>query len=222
MEERKSGNTVLLTVIGIATLLVAIVGATFAFFTANITNPVGSSIKIETATLEITFEDGDVIDLLSAHPGNIDGLGNEAVSKTFTVTNNTSYAAHYNLVWNKLEHNVVQANDEFQYSLTCTASANADAPEGTNAGTVPSGFDFKYPEGTYEDATSTYTGAADLVLKSDRDGADASFADVTIEGHTTHKCIMTFRFKEIGSEQNYNQGKHFYGQLKITPVATNN
>mgnify|MGYP004672166685 CR=1 FL=1 len=107
MEERKSGNTVLLTVIGIATLLVAIVGATFAFFTANITNPVGSSIKIETATLEITFEDGDVIDLLSAHPGNIDGLGNEAVSKTFTVTNNTSYAAHYNLVWNKLEHNVV-------------------------------------------------------------------------------------------------------------------
>ena len=172
MEERKSnGNTILLTVIGIATLLVAIVGATFSFFTARINDPIGSSIKIETATLEITFEDGTEFEFLAAQPGNIDGLGHEAVSKTFRVKNTTAYAAHYNLVWNALEHNLVQVNDEFQYSLSCSASLNSDAPEGvTNAGTVPSGFDFKYPEGTYDEGTSMYTGAADLVLKSEKDG----------------------------------------------------
>ena len=36
MEEKgKKGNQVLLTVIGVATLLIAMVGATFAYFTAN-------------------------------------------------------------------------------------------------------------------------------------------------------------------------------------------
>ena len=207
MEERKSGNTVLLTVIGIATLLVAIVGATFAFFTANITNPVGSSIVIETATLEIKFTDGDKFDFMSAHPGNIDGLGHEAVSKTFTIENTTNYDANYNLVWNMINHDVRQVNDEFQYKLDCSVTAGT--------GTAPTGFDFKYPESTGVDLTAidgtdSYT-ANDLSIQN----------KITIKANSTHTCVMTFRFKELNSAQKYNQGRHFYGQLKITPVATN-
>ena len=208
MEERKSnGNTILLTVIGIATLLVAIVGATFSFFTARINDPIGSSIKIETATLEITFEDGTEFEFLAAQPGNIDGLGHEAVSKTFRVKNTTAYAAHYNLVWNALEHNLVQVNDEFQYKLDCSVTAGT--------GTAPTGFDFKYPESTGVDLTAidgtdSYT-ANDLSIQN----------KITIKANSTHTCVMTFRFKELNSAQNYNQGRHFYGQLKITPVATN-
>ena len=48
--ERGNGNTVLLTVIGVATLLVALVGATFAYFTANLTNN-SSNITVTTSKL---------------------------------------------------------------------------------------------------------------------------------------------------------------------------
>ncbi len=206
MEETKNGNTkVLIGIIGLATFLVAIVGATFAFFTANITNPIGSSIIIETATLEIKFTDGDKFDFLSAHPGNIDGLSHEAVSKTFTIENTTNYAAKYNLVWNMINHDVRQVNNEFQYKLSCTATA----------GTAPTGFDFKYPEKgstalTDINGTDAYTGT-DIAIQN----------GITINPKAIHTCVMTFRFKELNSEQNYNQGRHFYGQLKITPVASN-
>ena len=50
--ERGNGNTVLLTVIGVATLLVALVGATFAYFTANIsTDAVNGTVNVTTSTL---------------------------------------------------------------------------------------------------------------------------------------------------------------------------
>lgn len=50
MEKR---NTVLLTVIAIATLLVAVVGATFAYFSANVTvsNNDNNGVNVKTATL---------------------------------------------------------------------------------------------------------------------------------------------------------------------------
>ena len=48
--ERGNGNTVLLTVIGVATLLVALVGATFAYFTATVTD---SSTPVNVTTTQV-------------------------------------------------------------------------------------------------------------------------------------------------------------------------
>ena len=57
MENNKQ-NSVLLIIIAVATLLVAVVGATFAYFTAN--NPTGSTAEVKTTSgkMEITFADG--------------------------------------------------------------------------------------------------------------------------------------------------------------------
>lgn len=57
MENNKQNN-VLLIIIAVATLLVAVVGATFAYFTAN--NPNGSTAEVKTTSgkMEITFADG--------------------------------------------------------------------------------------------------------------------------------------------------------------------
>ena len=56
-------NTILLTVIGIATLLVVLVGATFAFFTARLTNGNQTSVvtfqAADTGTLQ--FVGGSMI-----------------------------------------------------------------------------------------------------------------------------------------------------------------
>ena len=54
-------NTILLTVIGVSTLLVALVGATFAYFTAQLSgNPTNDNVNITTDTygLTVVYEDG--------------------------------------------------------------------------------------------------------------------------------------------------------------------
>ena len=56
----RKGNTILLTVIAVATLLVAVVGATFAYFTASVSgNESAKSVIVNAATIgTITFADG--------------------------------------------------------------------------------------------------------------------------------------------------------------------
>ena len=82
--ENKRGTTVLLTVIGIATLLVAVVGATFAYFTATVTGDEDATkVTVTSATLgTITFREGDILTLgteaVPAYPG-------ARTSKTFEV-----------------------------------------------------------------------------------------------------------------------------------------
>ena len=86
--ENKKGTTVLLTVIGIATLLVAVVGATFAYFTASVTETnETTNVTVTSATLgTITFDHGATLTLgdaaTPAYPGAMD-------SKTFKVTADT-------------------------------------------------------------------------------------------------------------------------------------
>lgn len=103
MEDNRNKNTLLLTVIAVATLLVAIVGATFAYFTAQITGgESGSTIEVNSATLTITYS-GGTPNVVSEQPiepmkGVTTGEGasqtttyTPAISKTFTLvgTNDT-------------------------------------------------------------------------------------------------------------------------------------
>ena len=61
MEERNNrSNTMLLTVIAIATLLVVVIGATFAYFTAAIdTAETVSTVELQGTTLTIAFSDSN-------------------------------------------------------------------------------------------------------------------------------------------------------------------
>lgn len=84
MENNKQ-NSVLLIIIAVATLLVAVVGATFAYFTAN--NPTGSTAEVRTTSgkMEITFADGkDAIE--PANQANFQPSNAVLVKKDFTIT----------------------------------------------------------------------------------------------------------------------------------------
>lgn len=84
MENNKQ-NSVLLIIIAVATLLVAVVGATFAYFTAN--NPTGSTAEVKTTSgkMEITFADGtDAIK--PADQKNFQPSNAVLVKKEFTIT----------------------------------------------------------------------------------------------------------------------------------------
>ena len=82
MEDRRYGKkqTLLLIIISLLTLLFAVVGATFAYFTIVVQgNEEASSIYIKSIRLgQVVFEDGQGINLIDVYPG-------EFVTKTFTV-----------------------------------------------------------------------------------------------------------------------------------------
>lgn len=86
MEKEKgnnNGNTILLTVIGVATLLVALVGATFAYFSASISNEQAESINMRTAQVAGLVYTGKEFTMENIVPGD---SKNDETGK-FTVEN---------------------------------------------------------------------------------------------------------------------------------------
>ena len=60
MKDNSKTNTLLLTVIGVATLLVAVIGATFAYFTAQVGGGESSTtVKMNAGVLKINFTNGN-------------------------------------------------------------------------------------------------------------------------------------------------------------------
>lgn len=84
MDNRK--NTILLTVIAVATLLVAVVGATFAYFTAQGGNTASNSITVETeAAASSSFSIDKSISIM-ANMDNFGEVGGKTQSDTMTGT----------------------------------------------------------------------------------------------------------------------------------------
>ena len=60
MKDNSKTNTLLLTVIGVATLLVAVIGATFAYFTAQVgSGESATTVKMNAGVLKINFANGN-------------------------------------------------------------------------------------------------------------------------------------------------------------------
>ena len=155
MDEHK-GQTIFLSIIGIATLLVAIVGATFAWFSISVTgNENPSDIVITSGNLgQVSFTDGTAIDIGNLMPGTF-------TTKTFTVsqtdpsaTGKISYDIMLNVRSNTLTPN---AEGEFVHKLTSSGNTNGgklatlDAtPVPTESTIIGSGVIEGYEVHTYE------------------------------------------------------------------------
>lgn len=62
MKDNSKTNTLLLTVIGVATLLVAVIGATFAYFTAQVGGgESATTVKMNAGVLKINFANGNTV-----------------------------------------------------------------------------------------------------------------------------------------------------------------
>ena len=122
MEEAKS-QTIFLSIIGIATLLVAIVGATFAWFSITVTgNDKPSDIVITSGNLgQVSFNDGTALDIQGLMPGKF-------VTKKFTVSQTDPSATgkiSYNIVLN-IRSNTLTPNADNQFVHSLTASGNTN------------------------------------------------------------------------------------------------
>lgn len=122
MDEFKT-QTIFLSVIGIATLLVAIIGATFAWFNVSITGgEEPSNMVITTASLgSVTFTDGAEIDASGILPGTVK-------SKTFTIAQTDPSATEsitYNIKLNVLSNTLTpNAKGQFVHSISSTGNTN--------------------------------------------------------------------------------------------------
>lgn len=122
MSENNKGQTIFLSVVGIATLLVAIIGATFAWFSATVSgNNTASSVIVETATIGITYTNGNEIKLQNALPGATD-------TKTFTVAaaDGSTIDQTYKINWNITTFDFANKAD-LVYALTGTPDGDGTA-----------------------------------------------------------------------------------------------
>ena len=197
--QNKKSNQTLLTVIAVATLLVAVVGTSFAYFTASVSgNDTASSVIVSTGRVgSLTYSSNEGVTLSNALPGA------QSASVTFTVaySGQTGTSARYYLYWDDLTNNFTTKSD-LVYTITGTGTgaisvSNITAPSPSNSG----------------DSTINYAYVPKNASSSDP-------AVATINGGTTHTYTYYVRFKETGTNQNNNQGKTFKGKLQVSASST--
>ena len=205
MSEGKN-NTVMLTIIGIATLLIAVVGATFAYFSATLTGTDSEKeYTVRSATVGTEFNGGDQIAAAGIYPKE-EAWGTKTFSIKTTATKGVSTKYKITLVIDDNDTTAdatisdgaghvkrFQAN-ALSYTLTAT-EANA-----STKGTMP---------------TATETQIADP-------STNIVFGDATIYGNDAQEVTQTYTlsmfFKDTGEDQNANQGAQFKGHIAITEI----
>ena len=95
-------------------ILFAVIGVSYAYVSLNITgNEEASSVSVDIAQLELTFTDGNVVNISGIFPGT-------TVNKTFSVTNNTNTATYYDIKMDDVFTTFTE--DELVYTLSSTNS----------------------------------------------------------------------------------------------------
>ena len=193
--ERK--NVIFLTVVAIETFLVAVIGATFAYFSTQVQSNVSDNnnqVNVGTAKLGsvpmIIFDvTGNKIDMANAVPG-------ASSNSSFTIKNNSDLDLSYNISWKDVTSTFNEANadfvgsapstqaDELKYSVSCTATMEGSTPISKDNVTAP------------------------LV-----DGPIAS--NLIVKAKDTATCNITVNFLETNENQNYNQGRSFTGTINV-------
>lgn len=119
-QHNNKGQTIFLSVVGIATLLVAIIGATFAWFSATVTgNDEASSVIVETATIGINYTNGNEIVLQNAIPG----TSSEEKEFTVSAASDATIDQTYKIKWDITAFDFANKED-LVYSLTGAASGD--------------------------------------------------------------------------------------------------
>ena len=212
MENRK--NTILLTVIAVATLLVAVVGATFAYFTAQGGSSVQTPVNVNTAqTSNGSFVTNGSITINANQENFYEGAGNQTSTATATVTYTASSTAASNFCYtvglqvtaNNFVYTTAPTNTP---ELTFTARKSANAADLTSATTMINQRDI-----------TTTTASTTIQVPNTAEGSDFVHQIDATEGQTINdQWDFTVTLVNLSSDQNENTGKSFTGQIVFTHV----
>lgn len=223
-------NTALLIVIAVATLLVAVVGATFAYFTASGNNQSTSLVHITGGKMNILFNQDangknttETLELKSDFvPSDV-----AVATKTFTLTGEntavgkvtdnsmTKMSMPYTV---ELEYKNGFQKDQLKYSIkrvesskdaNVTSSVDAGAKEGTFDKTVPGTGE------KMEDRVLATTGTKTLYETL----VTGNFvADDSAKHSIQFELVITF--PDNGSNQDWNKGSEFFGRIVVNREST--
>lgn len=206
-------NTILLTVIAVATLLVAVVGATFAYFTATIEtqNEENSTTTIQTKTIATaTMDYGKNVSASNVLPGykvvksvNITGKGTAddlPVNGTITLTPSvTDFGSHIKYTLYKVSG--ASAPDA---GTICTASNQIVDGE-------------KYYDSMTCDPTSLGT---PVIAETAFTGTTPVTQDVTVTYNTNDTYYVLIEYEnDTTADQNSERGKTFTVDINFTAKA---
>ena len=218
MENKK--NTILLTVIAVATLLVAVVGATFAYFTASGAQRTTGNVTVSTGTAA------------SSEFGVIKALNLYADASTFAqggkdVTGETTGSVKWTAPGATQEHTPDEAERSFCYTAALNITANTFTVSAANTEKL------NELEFTAKKGSTVLLDKVSLVDLDTKVGKTGSINIPTTAGGSeyTHKLIadagasltdewtITVTLKNQAFNQNDNAGKQLTSQIAFTKVS---
>ncbi len=216
-------NTLLLTVIAVATLLVAVVGATFAYFTASSGTNEASEVNVQTRSVDVTSTTATdvtmVVQLSDMVQGN--GANDHSVYKnntdaTIQLENSVGAAGgtrtcSYNIVYTPRADGVYVTTPEAVTNslreFTIQATANVVGSGTSSVTTIP-----EYDLGTISTATPTNLNATPITFA----------VTGAVDGNESSSITWTFdvRYYNLAIDQTVNAGKTFGGSLEFVETGS--
>ena len=198
-------NTILLTVIAVATLLVAVVGSTFAFFAVQAENNTNVTVQTKTAASDVFNATGSGAMSLTVNNENMQQAAANDTTATVTDTDDSLTVTlkagsgvatcTYDLVWTETSATkyakTVGATKEF--TLAGTSSNSTDSVDEINV-----------------DGIGSKLGSYTITNKA----ADANT--------TTQKWTFTTRFYNLTVDQKAQFNKTYSGNIKVANVKCTN
>lgn len=202
-KEKGDGNTILLTVIGVATLLVALVGATFAYFSTQVNNESNQSMSISTAAPVGLQYLGQKFELTNIIPGttNTEDQGRFTVTNPGTSTVDQQYDLELVIDENTL--NNTDGDGQLLLSITnTTAGTVKKIGDATNVKEITNGLEWDLTDGA--NVPNKYQFVDDKRIGIGQ----------------TDTYQMTLNFVNLDKPQDNNQGKSFRAHIDLTnPVS---
>lgn len=185
--DNNKGQTIFLSVIGIATLLVAIVGATFAWFSISVSgNANASSVIVTTAKLgSVEFTDGNLIELTNIRPET-----SPQQTKTFTVANTDA-----------------EATEDIEYKIGFVVSENTLSPVAAGA--------FVHSLTGVSDKSSNQGTVVPAITEQEVPTTSTILGNGVLKGYEKHTYTYTIQFKETSKDQNAAQGAKFGAKIQV-------
>jgi len=220
-------NTILLTVIAVATLLVAVVGATFAYFTASVqtTNESNNTTRVKTKALASAVMDmgsnvspeGEVypgykvlktVKIAGSLPNGVTATEAEPVNAVIKLTPNvTDFGSHIKY---KLYKATTAAEGQEDDAVTCTEP------------TADNGTDSEGAKTYAQSVTCTATDEATLVANGEGtfNGTTPVTFDVVINYNTKDTYYLVVEYEnDTTADQNSEQGKEFSVKISFEAKA---
>lgn len=195
-------NVIFLSVIAVATLLTAVIGTTFAYFTANITtsNAANSNTTVKTKVIAGAVMDmGSKIEATGVYPGyktvkpiTVTGSGvadSQPANATITVTPSLGAFAS-DVTWKLYKSST---------AITCTSSP------------VTTGTQY------YDNATCTIPEGAEVVI--DKGAAAAKSYDVSVAYNTKDSYYLVVEYANNNDQTTTQSGQSFSIDMSFAPKA---